>query len=469
VGAEERARVESPPRSPDHRPTPAAAGDASDDDHEATVSPPLPRAGEGAGGWAAHTPLAVAGWVSYDLGNTIFSFNIVSIYLPLWVVNDMGGRDADYGLANSISMGLMFLTAPLLGAISDQAGRRMPYLIATTLLCVGLTAFIGQGGLAVSLALFVAANYFYQAGLVFYDALLAVVSTPETRGRIGGIGVGVGYLGSFVGVGTGLLLLGHDASAKPLVFQATAALFLLFAVPCFVFVHEPRRLDAKPLGLSTVRAAVGELSHTLRRARAYPGLGRFLLGRVFYADAANTLIAFMGIYVSKEIGFTESQTQYLLLAGIAASVVGGLCWGPIVDRFGPKRTLDAVLVLWLVVFGLIAAIGALGLPGWLFWIAGPLAGVCLGGTWTADRPLMLQLAPPRYLGQFYGLYAMVGRFAAITGPLLWSAVVDGLGLGRPVAVLTLAIWIAVAIVVLRPVPNRPQAWGPDDLVPSGET
>jgi len=378
----------------------------------------------------------------------------------------MGGRDADYGLANSISMGLMFLTAPLLGAISDQAGRRMPYLLVTTILCVALTAFIGQGGLAVSLALFVAANYFYQAGLVFYDALLAVVSTPQNRGKIGGIGIGVGYLGSFLGVGTGLLVLGWNPAAKPLVFQATAALFLLFALPCFFFVREPHRPDAKPLGLASLRGALGELSYTLRRVGQYPGLGRFLLGRIFYADAANTLIAFMGIYVSNEIGFAETQTQILLLAGIAAGVVGGLCWGPIVDKFGPKWTLDAVLVLWLVVFGLVAAIGGLHLPGWLFWIVGPLSGVALGGTWTADRPLMLQLAPPRYLGQFYGLYAMVGRFAAILGPLLWSVVVDGLGLGRPVAVLTLAIWIVISLVILRGVPNAPRAWGPEDLVPT---
>src|SRR4051794_18444099 len=175
------------------------------------------------------SPLAVAGWVSYDLGNTVFSFNIVSIYLPLWVVNDMGGRDSDYGLANSISMGLMFLTAPLLGAISDKAGKRVPYLLVTTLLCVALTMFIGQGGLVFSLALFAAANFFYQAGLVFYDALLAVVSTPANRGKIGGIGIGIGYLGSFLGVGTGLLVLGWDPTAKPLVFQITAGLFLLFA------------------------------------------------------------------------------------------------------------------------------------------------------------------------------------------------------------------------------------------------
>jgi UMF1 family MFS transporter len=409
--------------------------------------------------------LAVAGWVSYDLGNTVFSFNIVSIYLPLWVVNDMGGRDSDYGLANSISMGLMFLTAPLLGAVSDQAGRRMPYLLVTTLLCVGLTLFIGQGGLATSLVLFAAANFFYQAGLVFYDALLAVVSTPENRGKIGGIGIGVGYLGSFLGVGTGLLVLGQNPSAKPLVFEITAILFLVFALPCFLFVREPRRPDAKPLGLATLRGAVAELSYTLRRVGQYPGLGRFLIGRVFYADAANTLIAFMGIYVSTEVGFAETQTQILLLLGIAFGVIGGLCWGPIVDRAGPKRTLDAVLLVWLAVFVLVAAIGGLNLPGWLFWIVGPLSGVALGGLWTADRPLMLQLSPPRYLGQFYGLYAMVGRFAAILGPLLWSIVVDGLHLGRPVAVLTLAIWVVASLVILRGVPNAPRAWGPDDLIP----
>jgi len=146
-------------------------------------------------------------------------------------------------------------------------------------------------------------------------------------------------------------------------------------------------------------------------------------------------------------------------------VVGGLCWGPVVDRLGPKRTLDVILVLWLFVFGLVSAIGAIDLPGWLFWIAGPLAGVALGGTWTADRPLMLQLSPPRYLGQFYGLYAMVGRFAAITGPLIWSAVVDGLHWGRPAAVMSLGIWIVISLAILRGVPNAARAWGPEDQVP----
>ena len=412
------------------------------------------------------SPLVVASWVSYDLGNTIFSFNIVSFFLLQWVVNDMGGKDGDYGLANSLSMGLMFISAPLIGAISDQAGRRMPYLIFTTGACIAFTLFLGQGGLWFTLALFVAANYFYQAGLVFYDALLPVVSTPETRGRVGGLGVGFGYVGSFVGIGTGLLLVADNAPVPALIFQVTGVLFLLFALPCFLLVKEPKRSDAQPLSWRTIQAAVSELTHTVGRVRQYPGLGRFLVGRIFYADAANTLIAFMGIYITNEIGYNKSQSQILLLAGIVAGIVGGLGWGPIVDKFGAKRTLDVILWLWLFVFGLVAAIGAFDWPGWLFWIASPVAGLALGGTWTADRPLMLQLAPPRYLGQFYGLYSMVGRFAAITGPLIWWFVADYLALGRPTAVITLAVWVVVSLVILRGVPNVARAWGPEDQVPA---
>ncbi len=94
----------------------------------------------------------------------------------------------------------------------------------------------------------------------------------------------------------------------------------------------------------------------------------------------------MGIYVTNEVGFDERATQLLLLLGIGASVLGGLSWGVVVDRWGPKRTLTVVLAVWLVTFGLAAAIGGLGWPGQWFWLVGPLAGISLGGTWAADRP-----------------------------------------------------------------------------------
>jgi UMF1 family MFS transporter len=408
----------------------------------------------------------VIAWAMYDLANTLFSFTVTSIQLPLWVVNDMGGRDSDYGLASGLSMGLIFLLAPLLGALSDQARTRMPFLVISTLICIAFTALLGQGGLWTTLTLFIIANFFFQAGVIFYDALLPVVSTPATRGRVGGIGVGLGSIGALLGIISGLVITGNDPAAKPLLFQITAVMFLVFALPCFFFVKEPPRPVTRPFGLWAVRAAVDELTQTARRVRQYRGLGRFLVGRMFYSDAANTMIAFTGIYVTNEVGFSQQHAQMVLGSGVICAILGGFIWGVVADRIGPKKTLNCVLGIWIVLLGLVAAIGGLGLPAWLFWLTGPLVGFCLSGTWAADRPLMLRLSPPRYLGQFYGLYAMVGRFAAIMGPLAWSAIVDGLGWGRPAAVFSLMLMVIASAIILRPVSDEPRAWGEEDLVSS---
>lgn len=411
---------------------------------------------------------AVAGWVLYDLANTIFSLNIISVYFSLWVVNVMGGTETLYAVANGVATALMLVASPVLGALSDQSPRRMPFLMVSTLVCVGCTLLLGLGGLTASLALFAVANLFYQSGLIFYDSLLPEVSTEENRGRIGGLGVGVGYLGSVIGIGTGILLVPSDAAPEDYrtIFRVTALLFLLFSIPAFLFVRERRRRVAG-FGMGAVRRSWAETRQTLRRAGRYPGLRRFLLGRVFYTDAANTLILFMTVYLTNELNFSEGQAQRVLFVGIVTALFGGLIAGALVDRFGPKRTLNGVLLLWVLVLALAIAIPVLDLPPALFWGVAALAGVALGGTWAADRPYMLRLSPPRYLGQFYGLYAMVGRFAAILGPLLWGLTVDVLRLGRPAAIGTLLALVVVSYFILRGVSDAPRRWGAEDITPVG--
>ncbi|MDP9364092.1 MAG: MFS transporter, partial [Chloroflexota bacterium] len=401
----------------------------------------------------------------YDLANTIFSINIVSNYFAVWVVDDMGGRDAHFSLATAAATFLMLLTAPLLGALSDQLPRRLPLLAAATATCCALTALLGVGGLAPSLVLFVGANYAFQAGLIVYDALLPVVSTEATRGRVSGLGVGIGYVGSLVGLGIGLAVMAAGGD-EPLIFRLTAIAFALFALPCFFWVREPPRPGADWRNARLVRRSVADLRQTIGRLRRYPDLVRFLTGRVFYADAANTLIAYMGIYAVLELGFSDTEKDALLIAGVLAAIVGGLLWGRVVDRIGPKRALSYVLVLWAVTLGLTAAAGLFGLPHALFWPTAALAGLSLGCTWTTDRPFLLRLAPPRHLGQVYGLYAISGRFAAIFGQLLWAFTVDVLGWGRPAAILGLLLMVGISAVVLRPVGDLPRDWGSDERAPT---
>ncbi|MDX9739996.1 MAG: MFS transporter [Gammaproteobacteria bacterium] len=412
---------------------------------------------------------AVAGWVSYDLANTIFSMGVVSLFLPMWLREEMGADrvDAGFGLVAAISYAIVFLISPQLGAMTDRAGRRMPFLLVSTLLCVLCTVLLGRFGIAATLVLFVLANVAYQAGLQFYDALLPQVSTPRNRGIIGGIGVGIGYFGSFIAVGLGIVLGTGD---KEPLFLWIGTLFLLFALPCFFFVRErpaPRR--GSVWSPRAMYASMRETLRTLRRVDEHPGLLRFLIGRVFYTDAINTVIMVMALYtvnVAVATGLDtaagERAAQFVLIFAIGFAVPGGFVWGWVTDRYGPKRTLEAVLLLWMAVLALAAVAGMapLSLP-WLYVVAAS-AGIALAGVWAADRPYMLRLSPPDRIGEFYGLYGMVGRFSAVTGPAIWGGIfwftVQVLGLepriGQGIGILLLGLQMFVGWLILRKVSLR---------------
>ena len=416
---------------------------------------------------------AVWSWIIYDLANTIFSMGVVSLYFSLWVREEVGAERADfaYGLITAVSMGIIFIISPMLGAMTDRARRRMPFLIVSTLICVGFTVLFARAGYWFSVIAFVVANAAYQAGLQFYDAMLPEVSTQENRGRISGIGVGIGYLGSYVAVGLGLLIGTED---KAFLFTAIAVAFLLFAIPCFLFVKERGNPNPTPVfAWGAIKRSAAETLRTLRGGREYPGLIRFLIGRVFYTDAINTVINVMGLYtinVAMASGYDklggEGKAQQIMLFAITFAVIGGFVWGRMVDRIGPKRTLAWVLRLWVVTFLLAGMVGILALPVQSLFLIASMAGVALGGIWSADRPYMLRLTPPDRIGEFYGLYGMVGRFSAITGPVIWALVawvcVITLGMapavGQGIGVLVLLGLVLISQWILGPVTDEPRDW-----------
>ncbi len=398
---------------------------------------------------------------------------VVTLYFSTWVRDQVGaGRaDAVYGVISAVSMALIFLASPLLGAMTDRAPRRMPFLVVSTLICVGFTAVLGRGGFYVTALCFILANAAYQAGTQFYDAMLPDVSHEANRGRISGIGVGVGYLGSYIAVGLGLRSVFGSAD-KPFLFAMIALFFLLFALPCFLFVKERGNPRPRPVfSLGMIRESTRDTLRTIRSSAEYPGLLRFLVGRVFYTDSINTVIGIMVLYtinVAEGTGLTHAQgedaAKLIMMTAITFAVAGGFAWGWLVDRVGPKRTLNYVLSLWMGVFVLAAAVGILGLPLLTLYVVACSAGVALGGIWSADRPYMLRLAPPSRIGEFYGLYGMVGRFSAITGPLIWAGVtsltIRVFGLQPRVAqglgVLVLLSFILASYVILQPVSDTPQ-------------
>jgi MFS transporter, UMF1 family len=398
-------------------------------------------------------------WSLYDFANTIFSFAVVSGAIGLWLVSDerFGERDGNFILSVAIvvSVGLNALVSPILGALSDRGGRRLPFLLFFTVLCVIPTAFIGSSPAPLGVVLFVVANFAYQSALIYYDATLKTVSRPETRGRLSGIGVGIGYCGTIF-AGLFLLALGVRVEDR---FLVAAALFAVFAIPIFLFVRESGPIARISAG--DVLGSLTQLRTSIAHAREVPGLLRFLVGRFFYSDAVNTIIVVMSVVTVRAKGLSDQMALLVLLGLTVVAIFASFGWGRMVDRLGPRRTLMIVLASWAV--GLILGAVSLSIDGpiglGMFLVAGGILGSGLGGVQVADRVLMVRLSPPERIGEFFGLYGLVGKGSQVIGQLLYGLTLllffDSLGVGAyQLAVLTLLGTMLLGAWILRPVSDQ---------------
>ncbi len=418
---------------------------------------PSPRSARGLGALSPTGHSAEpAAWALYDFANTIFSYAVVSTAIGLWATDAgrFGERDGNLvvSIAVAVSVALNAIVSPILGALSDRGGRRLPFLLFFTALCIVPTAFIGPSPAVVGIALFAVANFGYQAALIYYDATLKTVSLPAARGRLSGIGVAVGYCGTIF-VGLLLILFKVPIEGR---FLVAAILFAVFAVPIFVVVHEQGSVGR--ITRSDVTGSWSQLRTTIEHARAVPGLGRFLLGRFFYSDAVNTIIVVMTVVTVYAKGLSESTAQIVLLSLTVVAVLASFGWGRLVDAWGPKRTLMTVLGSWAI--GLVLGAISLGVDGPLgfvaFLIAGAILGSGLGGVQVADRVFMVHLSPPERLGEFFGLYGLVGKGSQVIGQMLYGVtlfvLLDTFKVGAyQLAVLTLLVTMVIGYRLIQPV------------------
>ncbi|HEU0264774.1 MAG TPA: MFS transporter [Geobacterales bacterium] len=350
-------------------------------------------------------------WALSDLANTIFSMGVVTLYFPLFLVTTLGEREILLSAAIAVSMALGALTSPFLGALSDSRFGKHRLLAVATILCCLATTLIPMQGVALAVVVFIIANYLYQVSLVVYDALLPAVASGTELGPVSGFGVALGYLGTFVALAIGKLLVEGSAD-NGRVFFPIAVTFLFFALPVF-FLREDKGDEGAP---------VAPVPATFRRIIADRNLRNYFLGHLFYLDAVNTVIAFMALFLVKVAGFSQEHgevTNFFAFATIFA-VVGGLAWGWVVRRFGARQALLADLTLWSLALLMVL----FPLPSYLYWVLGPVTGIALGGTWSCDRPLLLSLIDHRESGTFFGFYYLTGKVSAIVGPLLFGAVLS---------------------------------------------
>ncbi len=411
----------------------------------------------------------VVSWLLFDFANTSFSVIMVTFVFPLYfknvICNGEASGDALWGFSISLSMLLVALISPVLGAAADYSGKRKRFLFVFTLISVVATAllsFSGQGMALTAIALFILANIGFEGGLVFYDAYLKELATDKSVGRVSGYGFAMGYLGALA-----ILLLTKPLLSKGIVlsnapnvqlsFLAAAVFFALFSVPIFLVLRDQQKKEGPAISFALLGSSIKEVKHTVRHIMNYPDLVRFLLAYFFYNDAILTVIAFSSIYAQNTLGFTTGELIVFFMLVQTTAIAGSIIFGFVTDKIGPKKTIVITLLIWFVVVS--AAIFADSKE--LFFYTGMLAGLSMGSSQAASRSMMARLTPREHVTEFFGFYdGTFGKASAIVGPLVFGVVSAQAG-SQKAALASLLMFFTIGLLLMTRVRSAGTVYSPE--------
>ncbi len=396
-------------------------------------------------------------WALYDFANSLAYIN-VSFYFALWFVSDLKAPDMWVSIAVATTTILLLLVLPSVGRWSDRLGRRMPFLIGSSLLAMAALATLGfiapnvheltPSLTALIIFLYGAFQFFYQAALGFYLAFTRDLSKHSSAERVSSFGLAAGQLGNVVGLIVMLPIANN--LGRPWAFVIAAGLFLLFVLPTFLGLKDPKK--------EVVQGAVGvSLTQTLS-LRRYPNVLRYLFAYYFFADAILTLQLFFALYFQEVGGFSDSLKTLAGVVGLLFAVLGALLSPWVARRLkSTKRAIELFIVLWTIF--LIALAFATSLASFI--AIAILNGFAFGALFTLSRAFYTQITPEGEQGRFFGIYILFERAASILGPLVWSSlglVLLSWGPDRyRVSVASLAVMVAISYFIMRGVKEHKTA------------
>jgi UMF1 family MFS transporter len=380
-------------------------------------------------------------WAMYDWANSAMVCTIITAVFPIFysevacagVPSEVASRR--FAVATTVGMVIIALISPLLGAFADYTARKKKLLgvfLAVGSLSVASMYFVRTGDWVLASTLFILANIGANGSFVFYDSLLPHIARQDEIDRVSTAGYALGYLGG------GLLLalnlawisdpgrfripLGDATLTARLAFLSVVAWWLVFSIPLFLRVPEPKALlsAGERLGESPVRATLNRLLATARELRLYRNGFLMLLAFLIYNDGIGTIIRMAVIY-GKEIGIGQNDLIKAILIVQFVGIPFSFLFGLLAGKLGAKRAI----LLGLLSYTGICVLGYRMSNADEFLVLSVLVGMVQGGTQALSRSVFASLIPAAKSGEYFGFFAVAEKFAGILGPALF-AVINGL-------------------------------------------
>lgn len=404
---------------------------------------------------------SIVSWALYDWANSAFATTVMAAFFSIFF-SSYWSLDQDssvttfwLGIANSLESLVVAILAPVLGAVADSGGYRKRFLVFFSFLgalLTGTLAMVHAGAWLAAMFVYVIACVGFAGANIFYDALLPAVASEKKVDFVSALGYSLGYIGG------GLLFLinvlmylfpavfglpddGGVAAVKAS-FVMVAVWWIVFTIPLMLFVKEDapvRRLSAG----QAVRKGFGDVVYTLRSLRRLRMTGLFLVAFWCYIDGVDTIIR-MAVDYGTSLGFPSESLIVALLITQFVAFPAALAYNIFGRKIGQKKAILAAISAYAV----ISCIGFFMTNVIQFYVLACMIGLFQGGIQALSRSYFTRFVPSGMEAQFFGFYNMLGKFAAIIGPMLVGVVTLLTGSHRA-GILSLVILFLVGGILLH--------------------
>lgn len=366
-------------------------------------------------------------WILYDVGNSAFTLLIATI-VPIYfnsISAAAGIAEVDYlaywGYSASISTLIVAFLGPILGTMADNKGfKKKIFTVCLLVGAVGLALLWVPSDWKAFLALFIFAKVGYSCSLIFYDAMLSDVTTPERMDMVSSQGYAWGYIGSCVPFLVSLVfVLFNDAigismtTAMIIAFVINAAWWVGCTIPLLKNYKQIYYAAEKPTHV--VSGTFKQLYSTFKKITKEKKILLFLIAFFFYIDGVYTIIDMATAYGSA-LGL---DTQGLLIALLVTQIVAFPSALLIAKLSKTMETAKLIKICILAYTGI--ALFAVQLDKqWEFWVLAVCVGLFQGGIQALSRSYFAQIIPAENSGEFFGIYDICGKGASFMGTALVS-------------------------------------------------
>jgi len=375
---------------------------------------------------------AVVSWALYDWANSAFAVTVLAAFFPLFLKqywsagNDSTASTFQLGVANSAASIVVALLSPVLGAIADCGSAKKKYLVVFTALAIVMTGALplaARGDWLLAIVLFVVASIGFSASNIFYDALIVDVARDEHLHYVSALGFSLGYLGGGLLFALNVMMtlwpqrfgLTDATQAVRLSFMLVAVWWAVFTIPLLLYVKETPR-PQRVTGWAAVQTGLRQLVDTFHRLRALRAAWLFLLAYWCYIDGVHT-IARMAVDYGMALGFAPNSLIVALLITQFVGFPAALAFGYAGERLGAKPAILASIAAYIAV----TVWSYFMAEVWEFYVLAVAIGLVQGGVQSLSRSLYARIIPAGQAGEFFGFYNMLGKFAAVIGPVLIGA------------------------------------------------